>query len=106
MDFRRTACPAPRNRERTVGDRHESGGTPEEAPRKRKRLTEEQVFAKLKEAAGKNNARQVVRPHGVTETTFCRWKAHYGGMCLPLVKRRKALSDENSRLQRLVAELT
>lgn len=73
---------------------------------KRKRFTEEQIVAILKEAAGSDNARQVVRKHGITETTFYRWKAKYGGMGLPEVKRLKSLEEENTRLKRLVADLS
>lgn len=60
---------------------------------KRKRFTEEQIVAILKEAAGSDNARLVVRQHGITETTFYRWKVQYGGMGLPAVKRLKSLED-------------
>lgn len=73
---------------------------------RRKRFTEEQIVAILKEAAGSNNARLVVRKHGITETTFSRWKARYSGMGLPEVERLKALKDENARLQRLAAEFS
>ena len=73
---------------------------------KRKRFTEEQIVAFLKEAAGSDNARLVVRKHGITETTFYRWKAKYSGRGLPEVKRFKALEEENTRLKRLVADLS
>lgn len=73
---------------------------------KRKRFTEEQIVAILKETAGSDNARLVVRKHGITETTFYRWKANYSGMGLPEVKRLKALEEENTRLKRLLAVLS
>lgn len=73
---------------------------------KRKRFTEEQIVAILKEAAGSDNAHLVVRKHGITATTFYRWKAKYSGMGLLAVKRLKALEEENIRLKRLVADLS
>lgn len=73
---------------------------------KRTRFTEEQIVAILKEAAGSDNACLVVRKHGITETTFYRWKAKYSGMGLPEVKRLKGLEEENVRLKRLVADLS
>ena len=73
---------------------------------KRKRFTEAQIVAILKEAAGSDNARLVVRKHGIIETTFYRWKAKYSGMGLPEVKRLKALEEENIRFKRLVADLS
>jgi putative transposase len=73
---------------------------------KRIRLTDERIVAILKEAAGSDNARLVVHKHGITETTFYRWKSKHRGIGVPEVKRRKALEDENARLTRLVAELS
>ncbi|MBK8057864.1 MAG: IS3 family transposase [Gemmatimonadetes bacterium] len=73
---------------------------------KRKCFTEEQIVAILKEAAASDNARLVVRKHGITETTFCRWKAKYSGIGVPEVKRLKALEEENARLKRRVADLS
>lgn len=47
----------------------------------------------------------MVRKHDITETTLYRWKAKYGAMGLPEVKRLKSLEEENARLKRLVADL-
>jgi putative transposase len=48
----------------------------------------------------------VCRTHGITETTFYRWRAKYGGMQKAEVRRLKQLEDENRRLKRLVADLS
>jgi putative transposase len=45
-----------------------------------------------------------VRRHGITETTFHRWKRKYGGLQLSEAKRLKALEEENRQLKRLVAD--
>jgi hypothetical protein len=42
----------------------------------------------------------------VTETTYFRWRAEYGGMKLDQVKRLKELEVENTRLRRAVSDLT
>lgn len=73
---------------------------------KRKRFTEEQIVAILKEAAASDNARGVVRKHGINETTFYRWKARYSGMGLPEVRRLKWLEEANTRLTHRVADLS
>ncbi len=47
-----------------------------------------------------------VRAIGVTEATYSRWRAEYGGLKLDQVKRLKMLEQENGRLRRAVANLT
>lgn len=46
----------------------------------------------------------LLRKHGISEGTFYRWKAKYGGMELSEAKRLKQLEEENRQLKRLVAE--
>ena len=45
-----------------------------------------------------------MRRHGVSETTFYRWKAKFGGMAVSDARRLRQLETENSRLKRLLAE--
>jgi putative transposase len=73
---------------------------------KRTRFTEEQIIAVLHEASGPMSIREVSRNHGITEQTFFRWRAKYGGLQLSEAKKLKALEDENRRLKRLVADLS
>jgi putative transposase len=47
-----------------------------------------------------------VRAIGVTEPTFYRWRAEYGGLKLDQVRRLKLLEQENGRLRRAVSDLT
>jgi putative transposase len=44
------------------------------------------------------------RTHGITEQTYYRWKAKYGGLELSEMQRLKQLEDENRRLKQIVAE--
>lgn len=73
---------------------------------KKKRFTEEQIVGILHEAAAGATIRELCRTHGVTETTFYRWRAKYGGLQVSEAKRLKGLEDENRRLKRLVADLS
>ena len=73
---------------------------------KRTRFTDEQIVGVLHEASGAGSIREVCRKHGITETTFYRWRAKYGGMQKAEVRRLKLLEDENRRLKRLVADLS
>ena len=49
---------------------------------------------------------EAVRAIGVTEATYYRWRAEYGGLKLDQVKRLELLEQENGRLRRVVADLT
>jgi hypothetical protein len=47
-----------------------------------------------------------VKTIAVTETTYFRWRAEYGGMKSDQVKRLKELEVENTRLRRAISDLT
>jgi putative transposase len=72
---------------------------------KKTRFTEEQIVRVLQEAAAGRPVRELCRQHGITETTFYRWRTKYGNLQVSEAKRLKALEDENRRLKKLVAEL-
>ncbi len=76
----------------------------------RKRHSPEQIIRKLREAeamlaVGKTIG-QVVQVLEVSEQTYHRWRNQYGGMKAEEAKRLKQLEQENSRLKKVVAELT
>ncbi len=71
---------------------------------KRKRHTEEQIIAMLKEHEAGMKTADVCRKHGVSEATFYNWKAKYGGLELSDAKRLKALESENAKLKKMLAE--
>ena len=76
----------------------------------RKRHKPEEIVAKLRQVdvltgQGKSIA-EAVKTIAVTETTYFRWRAEYGGMKNDQVKRLKALELENTRLRRAVSDLT
>jgi putative transposase len=75
---------------------------------KRRRHTPEQVVRKLREAdrlhgEGKS-IEDVARHLELSEQTYHRWRAQYGGMKAEDVKRLKELEVENARLKRIVAD--
>jgi putative transposase len=71
---------------------------------KRSRFTEEPIIGMLKEQEAGAKTADVCRKHGVSEATFYKWKAKYGGMDVSEARRLKALEDENARLKKLLAE--
>jgi len=71
----------------------------------KKRFTEAQIVAILKEAQqGDKTIGEVCRQHGISDHTFYRWRQKYEGMQVPEVHRLRELERENSQLKRLVAE--
>jgi putative transposase len=71
---------------------------------KRKRFTEEQIIAVLKESEAGAKNQDLCRKHGITEPTFYRWRSKYGGMQISEAKRLRELETENRKLKQLLAE--
>ena len=71
---------------------------------KRKRFTEDQIIAVLREHDAGAKAGDLARKYGVSEATLYNWKAKYGGMDVADTRRLKNLESENARLKKLVAE--
>jgi putative transposase len=71
---------------------------------KRKRFTEEQIIAVLREHEAGAKAADLARKHGISEATLYNCKAKYGGMEVSDAKRLRALEDENRKLKKLLAE--
>jgi putative transposase len=71
---------------------------------RKSKFTEEQIIKVLKEVEAGAKVQDIVRRLGITETTFYRWKAKYGGLELSEAKRLRALEDENRRLKTMVAD--
>lgn len=67
---------------------------------------EAQIIAALKQVEAGRTAEDVARECGVSKHTICAWKAKYGGMDASEAQRLRQLEDENSRLKRLVADLS
>lgn len=59
--------------------------------------------------AGTDKGRTVAetcREHAISEQTYYRWRAEFGGLKLDQAKRLKELERENQRLRKAVADLT
>lgn len=74
---------------------------------KRRRHTPEQIVRKLREAdrllAEGIEIPEVAKALEVSEATYHRWRAQFGGMKADDVKRLKELERENQTLKRIVA---
>jgi len=73
---------------------------------KRSRFTEEQIIGILKEHQAGLGAKELCRKHGVSDATFYKWRAKFGGMEVSDAKKLKALEVENAKLKKLLAEQT
>ena len=73
---------------------------------KKSQFTEQQIAFALQQAEQGTAVAEVVRKLGVSEQTFYRWKKRYGGLMPSEVRRLRQLEEENSRLKRLVADLS
>jgi putative transposase len=71
---------------------------------RKSRFSEEQVIAILREQEAGVATAEVCRKHGVSSTTFYKWKAKFGGMDVSDARRLKALEDENAKLKRMLAD--
>jgi transposase-like protein len=75
---------------------------------KRRRHTPEQIIRKLREAdrllAEGREVPEVAKQLEISEATYHRWRAQYGGLKADDAKRLKELTSENARLKRLLAE--
>jgi putative transposase len=71
---------------------------------KRKRHTEEQIIAILKEHEAGVKTADLCRTHGISDATFYAWKAKYGGLEVSEAKRLKGLESENAKLKKLLAD--
>jgi transposase-like protein len=76
----------------------------------KKGYSPEQIINKLREAevmiSQGNVIALVAKKIGVTEQTYYRWRKEYGGMRIEQARRLRELEQENSRLKRLVADLS
>jgi len=76
----------------------------------RKKHSPEQIVALLRQIevaiANHKPTPQACREAGITEQSYYRWRKEYGGLKLEQARRLKELEKENSRLRRLVTELS
>ena len=76
----------------------------------RKTYTPEQIINRLREVEillnQGANVSEASRKIGVTEQTYYRWRKEYGGMRIEQAKRLKDLEKENTRLKKLVADIS
>lgn len=72
----------------------------------RKGHTEEAILRVLREAESGETVVEVCRKHGISQQSFYLWKKKYAGLGLSELQELRQLREENSKLKRLVADLS
>ena len=70
------------------------------------RYSEPQILAILRQAEGGVSVAELCREHGMSNASFYKWRAKYGGMDASMVSQMKAMEEENRRLKRMYADLS
>lgn len=70
---------------------------------RKSRFTDEQMVAILREA-DRTSVAEAAKKSKVSEQTIYTWRKHFGQLEPSDVKRLKALSTENAKLKKLLAE--
>jgi putative transposase len=73
---------------------------------RKSKYSEHQIIAILKAVEAGRTVKDVCREHELSEATYYKWKAKYGGMEAADIKRLRALEEENRRLKHMYAELS
>ena len=71
---------------------------------RKSRFSEEQIIAILAEQDRGMTTAEVCRKHGISQNTFYKWKAKFGGMDVSDARKLKTLESENARLKKLLAD--
>lgn len=70
----------------------------------KRRFSDEQIIGMIKEHEAGVKAQELCRTYGISDATFYKYKAKFGGMNVSDAKRLRALEDENNRLKRMLAD--
>lgn len=73
---------------------------------RKSKFNEEQIINILKSVETGQKVTDVCRNNGISEQTYHRWKAKYGGLDINEARRLKLLEQENRRLKQIVADRT
>jgi putative transposase len=72
---------------------------------RKSKFSETQIVGLLKDAESGVPVADLLRKHGVSKATFCKWRSKYGGASVSDVKRLRELEAENAKRKRMYADL-
>ena len=73
---------------------------------KKSRFTNEQIDFALQQAETGTRIDEICRKMGISDATFYKWRQKYGGLRPSELRKLKQLKEENSKLKRIVADLS
>jgi putative transposase len=73
---------------------------------KKSNFTEAQIAFILRQTDTGSAVGEICRKAGISEATFYNWKKKYAGLMPSEMKRLRMLEEENSKLKKLVADLS
>jgi len=73
---------------------------------KNKRYSDAQIMGILKQAESGVPVSELCREHGMSNASFYKWRAKFGGMDASMISELKAMSEENRRLKRMYADVS
>ena len=71
---------------------------------RKSRFSEEQIIGMIREHEAGMKTADICRKYGISDATFYKYKAKFGGMTVSDARRLKTLEEENSKLKRLLAD--
>lgn len=72
---------------------------------KKSRYSDSQIINILKQAEAGAKVADLCREHGMSDATFYKWRAKFGGMDVSMMTRMKELEAENARLKKMYADV-
>ena len=70
------------------------------------RYSDAQIIRILKQAESGVSISELCREHGMSNASFYKWRAKYGGMDVSMMSQLKVMEAENRRLKRMYAEMS
>ena len=70
----------------------------------KRRFSDEQIIGMIKEYEAGAKVQNLCRQYGISDATFYKYKARFGGMNVSDARKLRALEDENNRLKRMLAD--
>ena len=70
------------------------------------RYSDAQIMGILKQAEGSVPVSELCREHGMSNASFYKWRAKFGGMDASLISEMKDMADQNRRLKKMYAEMS